>query len=220
MAEGGGKAKVKAKTAGATSTSFGVANSNVRDVLAPLFCNGRSFSSLIDELCRHFKIEGGGEDANVSVLEASSESQSTDSEAEGNMSDEASAQLVEARAHAQLHSLAKPMPVSCPTAPTAGGFLAATSSVHTVPDKVVDITDNRLGSEEGIGNGSRGVAEASPEREGGGVEVGNPMVGTNRSPPQSLKPAPRTTRSAGASRGVEVPAEDGRQASPQQTNGG
>lgn len=65
------------------------AHTNVRDVLAPLFCNGRSFASLIDELSRHFKFEsaqhGGGNSAAHdahAVLEASSESQSTDSEAE------------------------------------------------------------------------------------------------------------------------------------------
>lgn len=62
------------------------AHTNVRDVLAPLFCNGRSFSSLIDELSRHFKFEpilsdSAYRDA-AGVLEASSESQSTDSEAE------------------------------------------------------------------------------------------------------------------------------------------
>lgn len=62
------------------------AHTNVRDVLAPLFCNGRSFSSLIDELSRHFKFEQLLSDAAYNdatgVLEASSESQSTDSEAE------------------------------------------------------------------------------------------------------------------------------------------
>ncbi|CAB1120089.1 unnamed protein product [Ectocarpus sp. CCAP 1310/34] len=68
------------------------AHTNVRDVLAPLFSNGRSFSSLIDELSRHFRLEqsnGSGYpsydaygDDPVGVLEASSESQSTDSEAE------------------------------------------------------------------------------------------------------------------------------------------
>lgn len=76
------------------------ARTNVRDVLAPLFCNGRSFANLIDELSRHFKLEphgrlhmgghGGGyhspgahHDADDDmVMEASSESQSTDSEAE------------------------------------------------------------------------------------------------------------------------------------------
>lgn len=76
------------------------AHTNVRDVLAPLFCNGRSFANLIDELSRHFKLEphgrlhmgghGGGyhspgahHDADDDmVMEASSESQSTDSEAE------------------------------------------------------------------------------------------------------------------------------------------
>lgn len=68
------------------------AHTNVRDVLAPLFSNGRSFSSLIDELSRHFRLEQSngsrypsydayGDDP-VGVLEASSESQSTDSEAE------------------------------------------------------------------------------------------------------------------------------------------
>lgn len=62
------------------------AHTNVRDVLAPLFCNGRSFSSLIDELSRHFKFEQISSDAahddTTGALEASSESQSTDSEAE------------------------------------------------------------------------------------------------------------------------------------------
>lgn len=66
------------------------AHTNVRDVLAPLFSNGRSFSSLIDELSRHFKLEpsvgrsygGAYGDDPAGVLEASSESQSTDSEAE------------------------------------------------------------------------------------------------------------------------------------------
>lgn len=61
------------------------AHSNVRDVLAPLFCNGRSFASLIDELSRHFKFEsshGGSAAHDAKVFEASSESQSTDSEAE------------------------------------------------------------------------------------------------------------------------------------------
>lgn len=61
----------------------------MRDVLAPLFSNGRSFASLIDELSRHFKLEPNksygaaayGDDP-AGVLEASSESQSTDSEAE------------------------------------------------------------------------------------------------------------------------------------------
>lgn len=63
------------------------AHTNVRDVLAPLFSNGRSFASLIDELSRHFKLEPSksyaarGDDP-TGVLEASSESQSTDSEAE------------------------------------------------------------------------------------------------------------------------------------------
>ncbi len=63
------------------------AHTNVRDVLAPLFSNGRSFASLIDELSRHFKLEPSksyaahGDDPG-GVLEASSESQSTDSEAE------------------------------------------------------------------------------------------------------------------------------------------
>lgn len=64
------------------------AHTNVRDVLAPLFSNGRSFASLIDELSRHFKLEPNksygaayGDDP-AGVLEASSESQSTDSEAE------------------------------------------------------------------------------------------------------------------------------------------
>lgn len=62
--------------------------SNVRDVLAPLFSNGRSFASLIDELSRHFKLEpnksygGAYGDDPAGVLEATSESQSTDSEAE------------------------------------------------------------------------------------------------------------------------------------------
>lgn len=61
------------------------AQNNVRDVLAPLFCNGRSFASLIDDLCRHFKFEssqGGVAAHDAKVFEASSESQSTDSEAE------------------------------------------------------------------------------------------------------------------------------------------
>ena len=62
------------------------AHTNVRDVLAPLFSNGRSFASLIDELSRHFKLEpkcyGAYGDDPAGVLEASSESQSTDSEAE------------------------------------------------------------------------------------------------------------------------------------------
>lgn len=76
------------------------AHTNVRDVLAPLFCNGRSFANLIDELSRHFKFESsqnqpwragyntGHHGAHThdadddAVLEASSESQSTDSEAE------------------------------------------------------------------------------------------------------------------------------------------
>lgn len=62
------------------------AHTNVRDVLAPLFCNGSSFSSLIDELSRHFKFEQLASDAahddTTGALEASSESQSTDSEAE------------------------------------------------------------------------------------------------------------------------------------------
>ncbi|CAN0122941.1 unnamed protein product, partial [Ectocarpus sp. 12 AP-2014] len=90
------------------------AHTNVRDVLAPLFSNGRSFSSLIDELSRHFRLEQSngsrypsydayGDDP-VGVLEASSESQSTDSEAEvcastkGNLSDE------QARVSAQARS--------------------------------------------------------------------------------------------------------------------
>lgn len=61
----------------------GHSHANVRDILAPLFCNGRSFSGLIDELSRHFKFEalGPGGDAGGGI-EASSESQSTDSEAE------------------------------------------------------------------------------------------------------------------------------------------
>lgn len=72
------------------------AHTNVKDVLAPLFSNGRSFSSLIDELSKHFKLEqreGGGTgsqypsygaygDDPAGMLDASSESQSTDSEAE------------------------------------------------------------------------------------------------------------------------------------------
>lgn len=67
------------------------AHMNVLDVLAPLFCNGRSFSSLIDELSRHFKFEPmslpgyantAGYDGATGELEGSSESQSTDSEAE------------------------------------------------------------------------------------------------------------------------------------------
>lgn len=65
------------------------AHTNVKDVLAPLFSNGRSFSSLIDELSKHFKLEqregsshGAYGDDPAGMLEASSESQSTDSEAE------------------------------------------------------------------------------------------------------------------------------------------
>lgn len=58
-------------------------HANVRDILAPLFCNGRSFSGLIGDLSRHFKFEalGSGGDAGGG-MEASSEGQSTDSDAE------------------------------------------------------------------------------------------------------------------------------------------
>ena len=69
----------------------GQAYANVRDVLAPLFCNGRSFSSLIDELCKHFKLDtpASGHDA-AGGLEAGSESQSTCSEAEVHVDDRVS----------------------------------------------------------------------------------------------------------------------------------
>ncbi|CAN0386668.1 unnamed protein product [Pylaiella littoralis] len=99
------------------STAMGLplqAHTNVRDVLAPLFSNGRSFSSLIDELSRHFKLEPGvgsssrsayGDDP-AGVVEASSESQSTDSEAEGNMSDEVDSRRVQARVSVQTRSYA------------------------------------------------------------------------------------------------------------------
>ncbi|CBN74456.1 conserved unknown protein [Ectocarpus siliculosus] len=98
------------------------AHTNVRDVLAPLFSNGRSFSSLIDELSRHFRLEQSngsrypsydayGDDP-VGVLEASSESQSTDSEAEGNLSDETDSRLVQARVSAQGRSSDTVAPVA------------------------------------------------------------------------------------------------------------
>ncbi|CAM9229315.1 unnamed protein product [Ectocarpus fasciculatus] len=98
------------------------AHTNVRDVLAPLFSNGRSFSSLIDELSRHFRLEQSsgsrypsydayGDDP-VGVLEASSESQSTDSEAEGNLSDEMDSRLVQARVSAQARASDTVAPVA------------------------------------------------------------------------------------------------------------
>lgn len=60
------------------------AHTNVRDVLAPLFCNGRSFANLIDELSRHFKFDSNSSQSHDDDADDDcfSESQSTDSEAE------------------------------------------------------------------------------------------------------------------------------------------
>lgn len=58
------------------------AHTNVRDVLAPLFCNGRSFANLIDDLSRHFKFDSNSSQSNDDDADDDEKWQSTDSEAE------------------------------------------------------------------------------------------------------------------------------------------